>query len=120
MVKKSKHKMRIPDWIYDFLNKKYLKSIRSQVLQKLVYLLFWLDHPKSDLRKEIVQRLVQEYKRRLKIDESSIPLRPTFDNLVYFMKIEDVCEILGCEKRTAREYLDALKAIARVVTHLGV
>jgi len=120
MIEKAKHKIRIPDGFYEYFNKEYLKSIRSQVLQKLVFLLFLLNFPDSFLRKEIEQRLVEEYRKRLKENKNVRPLRPTFDNLVYFLRIEDVCEILGCSERTAREYLDALYAIVSVVEHLGV
>ena len=119
MIKKARHKERIPDLVYEYLNKEYLKSIRSGVLQKLVFLLFLLGHPESDLRRKLEQRLVEEYKKRLKEYEDARPLRPTFDNLVYSMKSGDICEILECKERTAIEYLHALQAIVLTQTNLG-
>lgn len=117
MVNRAKHKMRIPEEIYEYFNKEYLKSIRSSVLQKLVFLLYRLRYPHSLLRKELEQRILEESKKRLKEMEAKgeasyfRPLRICFVNLVSFLKVEDICKALRCQERTAKEYLDALQVV---------
>ena len=125
MVNRAKHKMRIPEEIYEYFNKEYLKSIRSSVLQKLVFLLFLLRYPHSWLRKELEQRILEESKKRLTEMEAKgasrdfKPLRICFVNMYCFLRVEDICKALDCQERTAKEYLDALQVISLIFIDEG-
>ena len=100
----GKHKIRLmvsPE-VEEIWHKTFTKSIRNRVLQKLVLLWYnlWL-YQDSELRQTIERRLMEKgLNPRLKA------------NYVYEVKPEEVMKILNCSKRTAVEYIDALKIIS--------
>ena len=118
-LKKAKHKWFIPDDYYDYVNKEYLLSIRNKALVKLAYLLFQLSFDSTYLRKLTDKRITEENKKRQETNEICTPIRPTFDNLIYFMELNDICELLKCSERTAKEFLDTLEAIHKTMQRLG-
>lgn len=127
LVRKAKHKSRIPfeGQVYDYFNRHFLRSIRSNVLQKLAFLLICIGHSESNkfsnLRQTLESRILEESKRRTKCRaegvegyEYAIPLSISFDNLIGFLTPKDIMEALGCQDRTAREYLYTLKLILHI------
>lgn len=79
------------------LSKLFL-SIRSKVLQKLL-LLWYNAYSKSSLRKKLMERLVSQ---GIAVNRA---------NLVRVLTPSDVIPIIHCSKRTAIEYIDALKVL---------
>ena len=81
-----------------FLLSKLFLSVRSKVLQKL--LLLWFNvYSKNVLRRKLVERLVSQ----------GIAVNRV--NLVRVLTPSDVMPMLHCSKRTAIEYIDALKVL---------
>lgn len=97
----AKHKLAISNPTAEkFIHKHYFRSIRNKVLQKLVLLFcnFWLSR-EQPLYQEITKRLNEQ------------GLSNDLCNIVYELKPEDVMPIIGCSKRTAVEYIQALRVL---------
>lgn len=76
---------------------KLFLSVRSQVLQKL--LLLWFNVYFRDLQGKLMERLVSQ---GVVVNRA---------NLVRVLTSSDVMPMLHCSKRTAIEYIDALKVL---------
>lgn len=76
---------------------KLFLSVRSQVLQKL--LLLWFNVYFRELQGKLVERLVSQ---GVVVNRA---------NLVRVLTSSDVMPMLHCSKRTAIEYIDALKVL---------
>jgi hypothetical protein len=95
----TKHKLRVSgdEKTNEFFNK-LSRSIRNKVLQKLVLIywnLWWRE--KNELHQTVEKRL------------NGLPHDGV--NFAYCLKPEDVMPIIGCSRRTAIEYIDALKIL---------
>jgi len=101
--KVAKHKIRLdaPPEAERLWHKTFTKSIRSKVLQKLVLLWYnlWIDGS-SELHQAVKQRLIKNN------------LNPKFKvNYAYEVKPKEVMKLLNCSRRTAIEYIEALRII---------
>jgi hypothetical protein len=79
---------------------KVLKSIRTKTLGKLV-LLYW--HFLYDRNCEASRKILERERRRqpyLRFDKS---------NIVYELRPEDIIPVLHCSRRTAVDYIQALR-----------
>lgn len=94
---KHKIKLKAEADVEKFIHKHVFRSVRNKVLQKLLLLAFQLKWSKTELYKRAAKRLVKE--------KSLLNL----SNIAYELKPEDVMGIIGCSKRTAIEYIDALR-----------
>ena len=75
------------------------KSVRSNVLRKLLFVYFYYFwNPYSEQTNELFRRPENRH------------MRPRDKcNIAYALSEEDIMKLLGCSKRTAREYLDTLR-----------
>ena len=94
---KHKIKLKAEADIEKFIHKHVFRSVRNKVLQKLLLLAFQLKWSKTGLYKTAAKRLVSK----------KLPLN--LSNIAYELEPEDVMGIIGCSKRTAIEYVDALR-----------
>ena len=101
MKANSKHKIQIAAHpkVAEFFNKHALHSIRNKVLQRLV--LVWMNAWTMSSGSSLYQALDQRLKARHLIFDKC--------NFAYLLSPEDVMSLLHCSKRTAREYIDALR-----------
>jgi hypothetical protein len=100
----AKHKLQFVDQDTNDTAHKYMfKSVRSQVLQKLMVIWYiWFYSSKSGGGAELYKRYLKTYK--------SEP--PNIGSLLECLKPEDVMETIGgSNRRTAIEYIQALKFI---------
>ena len=99
----AKHKFQLGNdrWT-TFFQRTILHSVRSKVLQNLCFLWFLIEG-------SVETSLYEKLCIRLKEKE----IRLTRSNLVYALELKDVMEVLQVSKRTAKEYIDALRYLIR-------
>lgn len=98
-MKIAKYKMSItPSETEEFIHKHVFRSIRTKSLQKLVLIWHNLNYSRNcPLRQEIVKRL----------REKELP--SCLENIVWELKPKDVMQVIPCSKRTALDYIYALR-----------
>jgi hypothetical protein len=99
----AKHKLRLADQSNNEMAHKYMfKSVRNQVLQKLMVIWFvWFYNSNSEGGAELIKRYEDTYKT----EPESIGA------LAKCLKPEDVMETINCNRRTAIEYIQVLRFI---------
>jgi len=95
----AKHKIKLEAEadVEKFIHKHVFRSVRNKVLQKLLLLAFQLKWSETELYKKAAKRLAEK------------KLLLNLSNVTYELEPEDVMGIIGCSKRTAIEYIDALR-----------
>jgi hypothetical protein len=99
----AKHKLQFVDQDTNETAHKYMfKSVRNQVLQKLMVIWYiWFYGSKSGGGAELYKRYLETYKSQ----------PPNIGAVLECLKPEDVMETIGCKRRTAAEYIQALHFI---------
>ena len=80
-------------------------SVRSQTLQKLMFINFMVVEPRSPLHQELAKIHNECNLSRAKRSEDL-----EAKDLVYYLKPEHVMNLIGCNKRTAVEYVEVIKS----------
>jgi hypothetical protein len=114
----AKHKMLVigaagDEEANEILHKHLFKSVRNKVLQKLLLVNFvCLECKSSPIYKELWER----YEHKNRTNENLLAWKNISNNLypsdlLAVLKPEDVMKVIGCNRRTAAEYKDALDSI---------
>jgi len=85
--------------VEEYIHKHVFHSVRNRVLQKLLLLYFNLWGFETELHEKVEKRLAD---KKLVHDKASF---------AYEITPEEVSEVIGCSRRTAIEYVDALKTL---------
>jgi hypothetical protein len=111
----GKHKIRFKNEPH---NKEYHTfvsgSVRNKVLQKLLLVDYMIKN--SSIRKELVERYKDHNRDNPELLVRKFGYSGTEDNLepcelMHYLGPADIIKILGCNRRTAAEYKDALDRI---------
>lgn len=101
------------EWWTNFIFRFFIKGIKSEKMQKLVFLLYILSYPSSDAgMSDILKKRVDETKKhdRERYQREIISHNYMEENLEA-LEIEEIMEILTCSRSLAKEYKNTLKAI---------
>jgi hypothetical protein len=112
------HKLIFPtttDPVNEITHEMVFGSIRSQVLQKLMFVNFMMCEYRSPLHHELTKIRNECETRHARSAEET-----DGKELVYYLKPEHVMKLIGCSRRTAVEYVEVIKSFYTMPSFLGL
>lgn len=114
----AEHKLIFPattDAVNELQHTMSFGSVRSQVLQKLMFINFMLCEYRSPLHYELAK-----IHNECELSRAREPEHLEAKQLVCYLKPEHVMKLIGCNKRTAVEYVEVIKSFHTVPMCVGL